>query len=39
MKDDHPREQNEKERESFFSRLKKKLSVDEVNSDEDITEK
>lgn len=39
MKDDHPREQNEKERESFFSKLKKKLSFDEVNSEEDITEK
>ena len=39
MKDDHPREQNEKERESFFSKLKKKLSVDEVNSEDDITEK
>ncbi len=37
MKDDHPREQ--KERENFFSKLKKKLSGDEVSKEEDITEK
>ncbi len=37
MKDDHPREQIE--RENFFSRLRKKLLGEEAENDDDITEK